>query len=92
MILFLSVGRDVVSLWDTEAERNRSCLRGEIVINMVLTPEQEELLAIAKRAATVDVLTGHYPVFKPVKSCPHCGATGTDADGHLPHFRDCQDA
>jgi len=25
-------------------------------------------------------------------SCPHCGAGPADADGELPHYRNCQDA
>lgn len=58
MILFLSVGRDVISLWDTEAARNRGCLKGEIVVNLSLTEDQEALLDLAKRAASVEVRTG----------------------------------
>lgn len=54
MILFLSVARDLVSLWDTEEDRNKGALTGEIYVNLQLTVQQRYILETAKRASTVD--------------------------------------
>lgn len=58
MLFYLSVARDLVSLWDTPDARQRGALVGEVWINLELTPTQSDFIAIAKRAATVLNSTG----------------------------------
>ncbi len=58
MILYLSVARDLVSLWDTPEARHQGALKGEVMINLELTPTQEYWVTTAKRAATIENKTG----------------------------------
>lgn len=43
---------------------------------------------------TVDAKGGACRIIedKPEASCDHCGAGPPDAEGELPHFRDCQES
>ncbi len=58
MILYLSVARDLVSLWDTPEQRHAGALKGEVMVNLDLDKDQTYIMDVAKRAATVVTATG----------------------------------
>lgn len=57
-ILWLSIARDIISLWDTQEGRKHGALPGEVFLDLVLTHEQIDAIANAHEAATVVNRTG----------------------------------
>lgn len=57
-VLLLSVARDAITLWDSELGRSVGVMRGEVMVNLPLTADQQEYIVSAKRASTVVRKTG----------------------------------